>query len=205
LARRQSVLVAGAERVGWKLGVGSSEQIGGQWAIGNPTSATQLESGAEYHGEDDVALHADAEVALEVGRRVAPDADREDALAAVAGYGTALELVDLEGASHNPEKIVADNVFHRAFALSPLDHALPSDGVRGKLLVNGAVRASGPAEQDLGELVRWVAIALEAVGERLLAGDRLITGSVVQVPVATRDVVVADLGALGCVRLAVAP
>src|SRR4051812_37640877 len=113
LARRQSALIAGAERVGWKLGVGTSEQIGGQWAVGNLTSATRLEPGAEYHGEEDVALHADVEIALEVGRGVAAHADREDALAAVAGYGAALELVDLEGASHSPEKIVADNVFHR--------------------------------------------------------------------------------------------
>jgi 2-keto-4-pentenoate hydratase len=204
LARRQAALIAGAERVGWKLGLGASERIGGQRAVGNLTSATRLESRVEYLAERDVALHADAEVALEIGRDVSPDAGPEDAFAAIAGFGTALEVVDLEGADDDPEKIVADNVFHRAYALGPLDRALPPDGVWARLIINGEVRAAGPAEQDLGELVRWVAVALGAVGERLLAGDRLITGSVVQVSVTSGDVVVAELGALGRVQLAIA-
>ena len=203
-ARRQAALAAGAERVGWKLGVGASERIGGQWAVGNLTSATRLESGAEYLAGDHLALHADAEVALELAADVSGDADRDEAVTSIAGYGTALELVDLEGTDEDPEKIVADNVFHRAYALSPLDRALPPDGVRGRLIINGQVRAAGPAEQDLGELVRWAAVVLGAMGERLLAGDRLITGSVVQVAVASGDVVVADLGALGRVRLTIA-
>jgi hypothetical protein len=80
------------------------------------------------------ALHADAEVALEVG----PDG--------IAGYGAALELVDLGSPPDNPHDL----------------------------------------------------------GERLEPGDRLITGSVVQVPLGDGDRVIADLGSLGRVELAIA-
>jgi 2-keto-4-pentenoate hydratase len=43
------------------------------------------------------------------------------------------------------------------------------------------------------------------MGERLRAGDRLITGSVVQVPIARGDEVIADIGPLGRVKLTTAP
>ena len=44
---------------------------------------------------------------------------------------------------------------------------------------------------------------LGAVGERLTAGDRIITSLVVQVPLGSGDAVVADMGALGRVGLSI--
>jgi len=46
--------------------------------------------------------------------------------------------------------------------------------------------------------------ALAAVGERFEPGDRVITGSVVQVPVQPGDEVTADFGSLGQVSLRIA-
>jgi 2-keto-4-pentenoate hydratase len=46
---------------------------------------------------------------------------------------------------------------------------------------------------------------LGAGGERLRAGDRVITGSVVQLQVAPGDEVIADFGTLGRVGVTVAP
>ena len=46
---------------------------------------------------------------------------------------------------------------------------------------------------------------LATMGERLQPGDRLITGSVVQVPMRPGDRVPADLGPLGRVGLTIAP
>jgi 2-keto-4-pentenoate hydratase len=45
---------------------------------------------------------------------------------------------------------------------------------------------------------------LEAAGERLQTGDRIITGSVVQVPVAPGDEVVAEIDGIGRVGLTIA-
>lgn len=191
-------LADGAERVGWKLGVGEAERIGPGPVIGHLTSATQLESGAAYRAEGAVDLRADAEVALRLGADVPPGSDRETAGAAIAGFGAALELVDLGSPPPgDAERIVATNIWHRAFALSRLDRPPPAKGAEGRLMVNGEVRDSAPLPQDLTDLVRRVATLLGAVGERLQAGDSLITGSVVQVPVKTGDQVVADLGSLG--------
>jgi hypothetical protein len=178
--------------VGWKLGMGERERIGDGPVVGHLTSATLLEPGSEWPAGDAVALHADAELAVEIG----PDGG-------VGGYGAALELVDLDPALDEPGAIVAGNVFHRALAMGPLDHGMPPARPEGRLIVNGELRASGTFDEDLPTVLSRVAGLLETMGERLLAGDRVITGSIVQVPIERGDEVVADLGALGSVRLTV--
>jgi 2-keto-4-pentenoate hydratase len=205
LARRRATLAVGAQRVGWKVGAGDRERIGSGPVIGYLTTATQLEPGAVYPTGEAVALHADAEVGVELGRDVDPESDRATAGEAIAGFGAALELVDLGAPPDDPHGIVAANVFHRAFALGPLDRSPPTTGAQGRLIVNGEVRASAAASQDFAELVCSVATLLGAVGERLCAGDRVITGSVVQVPIDRGDEVIADIGALGHVKLTTAP
>jgi hypothetical protein len=68
LESQRMALHAGAERVGWKLGIGSRERIGDDFVVGHLTSATRLRSGATYRAGDAVTLcaDADAEVALEL-------------------------------------------------------------------------------------------------------------------------------------------
>jgi len=66
------------------------------------------------------------------------------------------------------------------------------------------VRASSDAPSELAGRIATAARILHAVGERLEPGDRVITGSVVQVPVHRGDHVVADFGALGRVELSLA-
>ena len=178
-----------ASRVGWKVGAGDRESIAGELAVGNLTSATLLEAGATYHGGG-VDLRADAEIAVELG-----DGER------IAGYGVALELVDL-GEGDDAEEVVAGNVFHRAVAFGAM-HAEPPRG-EGSLFVNGEPRAAAPVPDDVTERIAAIARLLESVGERLQRGDRIITGSVVQVPVQRGDDVVADVGELGRVELFVA-
>jgi 2-keto-4-pentenoate hydratase len=164
--------------------------------IGHLTSASRLADGAAYRG-DGGELHADAEVALAIGRDLGPDVDENEARAAIAGYGAALELVDLSQPPAEAGAIVAANVFHRAFVLTPPQPELPTDGVEGRLVVNGEVRAVAAAASDFADRVLVVARLLAAMGEGLRAGDRIITGSIVQVAVEPGDEVVADLGALG--------
>jgi 2-keto-4-pentenoate hydratase len=55
-----------------------------------------------------------------------------------------------------------------------------------------------------GETVVALGRVLEAAGERLQAGDQIITGSVVQVPLAAGDEVVAEIDGIGSVGLIVA-
>jgi 2-keto-4-pentenoate hydratase len=176
-----------AGRVGWKiaLGIGEIEELIGQEpAIGNLTSATQLEDGETYRGGG--PLHADAEVVIEVG----------------GGLGVGLELVDLTRARGAMEAVVAANVLHRAFVLGPSCAGVaPGEGA---LIVNGEVRAVAPAVVDVERTLHTVARWLDAVGEELRSGDRVFAGSVVQVPLAPGDRVVAEIAGLGRVSAVVA-
>jgi 2-keto-4-pentenoate hydratase len=148
--------------------VGEGERIGPGPVIGHLTSATQLEPGAVYRAEAAVDLRADAEVALRLGADVGPQADREAAAHAIAAYGTALELVDLGmPPPGDPERIIATNIWHRAFTLGPLDRPPPHAAAEGRLLVEGELRGSSPISQDFAELVGAVARLLGAAGERL--------------------------------------
>ena len=163
--------------------MGERERIGDGPVIGHLTSATCIKAGGFYRSVDDQALHADAEVALELGIE-----------GQIVGYGAALEIVDL-GAPDDAAVIVAANVFHRAVAFGPIHPAMTV--AQGRLIVNGQLRDSAVADGNYPAVVDRVAQLLAAVGERLLPGDRLITGSIVQVPVDPGDHVIADLGTLG--------
>jgi 2-keto-4-pentenoate hydratase len=202
--RWRAALRGGAERVGWKLGMGDGERIGDEVAIGHLTSASLLDPGATYHAGSDIDLRADAEVALQLGRAVAPDADPVAAREAIAGFGVALEVVDLGRLPDDPVSVVATNVFHRAVAFGPFRPVLSADGVGGRLVVNGRVVASAAAANDLADRVCAAARLLGAMGERLQPGDRIITGSVVQVPIKIGDQVLAEMRTLGKVQLSIA-
>lgn len=99
--------------------MGDRERIGGQGVIGYLTSETRLAPDSAYRVGDSGALHADAELMLELGSAVRGDASRDAVLAAVRGFGAALELVDLAAPPDDAETIVAGNVFHRTVAFGP--------------------------------------------------------------------------------------
>ena len=186
LARRP----AGATRVGWKFGSGDEEQIGGDHIVGHLTSATLLDDGGTYEGGGE-RLQADVELAVELG-------DRLDA----ARYGVALEICDVAG-DLGVEELAAENDYHRAVAFGRFADELPS-GLAGTLVVNGEQRARDRVRADVDATVAGIGRVLEAAGERLLPGDRIITGFVVNTPVASGDTVVAELGSLGRVALRIA-
>jgi 2-keto-4-pentenoate hydratase len=191
----RAAVQAGAERVGWKIGLGIpevEELMGAEPVLGHLTSATRLESGATWSARGAAVLRAETEVAVEVG----PDG-------AVTGLGTALELVDLARPPHGFEGIVAANVFHRAFVLGPSRTVAPGERPEARLSVNGRLRDSGRAPTDFAGTVRTVARLLALVGERLEPGDRIIAGSLTHVPVGPGDDVVVEVEGLGNLRVAI--
>ena len=201
-------LKGGASRVGWKIGLNVpeiQEKLGlREPVIGYLTSASRLESGSEYAGGDAVALRAEPEVAIEIGRDVPGNADAETARDAIVGLGAALELVDVGRPPGDAQSIIAANIFHRAFVLAPSEPAFPAEGVEARLTLNGELRAEAPAPDDFTEVVMLTARLLEAAGEHLRAGDRIIGGSLTeQVEVGPGDDLVVDLGRLGRVEVTV--
>jgi 2-keto-4-pentenoate hydratase len=177
------------DRVGWKAGFGIAgvpELIGDTPVPGHLTTATQVPPGAVFGPQEAGALHADCELVVTVG---------SDEL------GVALELVDLARNSGTMHDAVAGNVLHLAFAFGPTSAEPPGEA---RLVVNGEVRARGFARADHARTVAALSSILEAAGERLIAGDKIITGSVVQVPLARADDVVAEIDGIGRVGVTVA-
>jgi 2-keto-4-pentenoate hydratase len=201
LARRDEVLRAGARRVGWKLGMGERERLDGSIAVGHLTSATCYEDGASVALTDSGALHADVEIGVELQRPVEPDDDVEAVRAAIGSWLVALEIVDLAPVLDTPVAVIVANVFHRAVAFSPPSLALPAGPLRCAAYVDGDERESTSATADVAERLLAAARMLGRVDERIAAGDRIITGSILQVPVRLNDEVVAEVAGLGTVQL----
>ncbi len=79
------------------------------------------------------------------------------------------------------------------------------EGVHAVVEVNEERRADAAAPDDYADVVRLVARQLDSAGETLQAGDRIIAGSLTeQVPLASGDHAVVDLGPLGRLDLRVA-
>lgn len=176
-------------RVGWKAGFGITgvpELIGETPVPGHLTTATQLAPGAPFDGRGARALHADCEIVVTVGG---------DEL------GVALELVDLARQSGAMEEVVAGNVLHLAFALGPSSSEPPGEA---RLVVNREVRAQAPARADHHGTVAALGRILKAAGEHLQIGDQILTGSVVQVPLAPGDEVRAEIDGIGYVSVKMA-
>ena len=123
------------------------------------------------------------EIAVHLAHDVEGDATHDDVQAAVGGLSAAIELADVDVTPRDPEPILAGNIYHRHVLLGPVDKGrTTAEGVQGRLLRDGeeiaATDTPEAATGQLDEVVRLTAELLAASGERLRAGDVVITGSV---------------------------
>ncbi len=196
-AKRQEALAAGAIHLGWKLGVGQRESIAGDIAIGYLTTATCLRPGSTYAATgEDRALHADVELYVEFGQDVPAAAEPSAVEAGISAYGVALEIVDLSPLEDEPDEVVEENLFHRAVAFGPTVAEVARDAL-ASATINGRTAASARVAADVVAKLGRATRLLDASGARFRAGDRVITGSIVQVPVDLGDEVVAAISGVG--------
>ncbi|HET9422020.1 MAG TPA: fumarylacetoacetate hydrolase family protein [Nocardioides sp.] len=194
LARRQDELAAGAQHLGWKVGFGSPAGMAAlgidRPLVGFLTSDRLLTSGATVSLAGWTRPLFEAEVVVRLGDDIGPDATAGDALAAVDGWATAIELADLDRAPDDIEAVLAGNVYHRHVLLGELGPQRP--GPAFTVRRNG-VEVTGTSEPEeltgeLGWVLATTASTVAAAGGALLAGDVVITGSVVPpVPVAAGE------------------
>ena len=208
LERWRADLVAGAARVGWKIGLNEpavQRHLGlDGCVVGYLAPAAVLVSGASHSLAGGTRIMVEPEVVIAIGADVPAGATRGVATSAIAGLGAALEIVDLTGPFDNLEQMIAGNLFHRASVLGRTRAGPSLDGVEARLLQRDRVvhRAVVAEVLDLAAIVRLVADTLAAFGETLRAGDRIISGSVTrQLAGAPGDVASADLGSLGAVEV----
>ena len=188
LTRRREILVQGAQPIGWKVGFNVPE-LQRKLGIDAPLAGF-LTTDSLIEGEwDEYPVVVESEVAVEIG---------DDGRSIVALL-PALELADPPDLNLEIEQILAGNIFHRAVVFGP--RVETTEAGAGRILVNGEEQHSVKAE-GLERMVEAVAARLEAAGEELRSGDRIITGVLAPPHEAQAgDTVRLELEALGGVEL----
>ena len=190
LKRRGELIAAGQRPIGWKIGFGAAPMLK-QLNLTGPLVGHLMESGLVASGGA-ISLKgwtrpvAEPEVAVYMGKDLAAGADRATSMAAIAAVGPAIEMVDLVQPPSDVEAAVAGNIFQRNVVFGTRDDSRAggkADGLVAHIFRRGAESASTDNFQGtVGELiglVQHVASMLGAFGEKLSAGDVIITGSVV--------------------------
>lgn len=179
-------LAAGERRIGWKVALNTpvvQRQLGiSKPVIGYLTSGTELAPGASHSLAGGTRVSLEPEIAIRIHEDLEAGSDRAAAEAAIGAFAPAIELVDIDLPFDDLERILAANVFHRAVMLGASGAVAPRTGwsaVSARVLRNGFEEASAQADEDPAEIVSHVANLLGRVGERLRAGDTIISGSLI--------------------------
>jgi 2-keto-4-pentenoate hydratase len=193
LATRRARISAGEKALGWKVGLGAPPAME-RLKIKAPLVGFMMQKSLVPNAST-VSLAgwhkpvAEPEVAVHMAKDLLSGADRVTTVAAIAALGPAIELADLNPPPDEVEVTLAGNIFHRHVILGPPDPTRAGaklDGLVGHVFRRGALAAKQDnVEALIGEMVgivQHVAGTLAAYGERLRAGDVIITGSIVPPP-----------------------
>jgi len=189
-ALRKARLAAGEKSIGWKVGFGAPAAMArlGLKAplIGFLTDRARRAPGAAVSLAGWIKPAAEPEIAVYLSTDLRGGASRGEAAAAIAGLGPAIELANVDSPPDDVEAILARNIYQRNVVFGRCDFARAGgrlEGLLARVIRNGSETARTPDPQALtGELidiVRHVAATLAACGERLRAGEAIITGSIV--------------------------
>ncbi|HSN42207.1 MAG TPA: fumarylacetoacetate hydrolase family protein [Burkholderiales bacterium] len=190
LTRWHERLKSGEKALGWKVGFGAPaamERLKIQAPlVGFLTDQALLPSGKTVSLSGWSKPVAEPEIAVHIGKDLPGGAGRDKIKAAIAALSPAIELADLDHPPDDVEAILAGNIYQRNLILGPRDASRAGgnlDGLLARVLRNGGEAASTSDPQaltgDLLDIVQHVADMLSAFGERLRAGQIIITGSVV--------------------------
>lgn len=180
---------AGERVIGWKVGFGAPAALA-KFALRAPlvgfiVDRARLEPGAVVSLRGWVKPAAEAEVAVYLGTDVPGGAERATAQSAIAAIGPAIELADVDSAPEDVAAILAGDIYQRHVMLGARDVTRAGarlDGLVARIARDGAQVAATSDLQaltgDTIDIVRHVADMLDAQGERLAAGQFIITGSI---------------------------
>lgn len=180
----------GEKPIGWKVGFGAPAAMEKLKLtaplIGNLTDRAKLDSESKLSIAGWTKAAAEPEIAVFMGKDLPGGANRDAAKNAIAGIAPAIELADVEFPPDDVEAILKGNIYQRHVILGACDKTRARcvlEGLTAVVTRNGQEIARTPDTQeatgDLVDIVRHVADMLGAFGERLRAGQVIITGSVV--------------------------
>ena len=198
LSQRRARIAAGEKPIGWKVGLGASAAMQ-RLGITMPVVGYMMEKSVVPDGSTVSVAGwaqpvAEPEIAVTMGKDLAGGAGREAAIAAIGALGPAIELADLPAPPTDVEAVLAGNIFHRSVILGPPDKSRAGarlDGLAGLIFRRGAQVARQEDLQahvgNIVDIVAHVAGTLAAHGEKLRAGEVIITGSIVPPPAIEPD------------------
>jgi len=189
-ALRRQRLDGGDKLLGWKVRFGAPALLK-QFNTNGPlvgflTQNARVAPGSTVSLAGWAKPVAEPEVAVYIGCDVAAGTTLEAAADAIAGISPAIELADLHEPATDPERILSHDIYQRHVVLggsTPARAGGAADGLTCRIMRRGAefARTTDP-QANTGrwvEIVSHVANVLAAFGERLRAGEVIITGSVV--------------------------
>ncbi|MFN3655726.1 MAG: 2-keto-4-pentenoate hydratase [Pseudolabrys sp.] len=189
LATRRARIAAGEQPLGWKVGFGapaSLQKLGLEMPLtGYLMQKALVPSGGAVSFKGWAKPVAEPEIFVRMAHDLGPDATPDQVTASIKEIGPAIELADLDPppAPEILDKVLAGDIYQRHVILG--ERTQPGGGVRGltsRLVRRGAeaARTSDPEALTgrLVDIVAHVANTLAAFGEKLSAGDIVITGSI---------------------------
>jgi 2-keto-4-pentenoate hydratase len=190
LELRRTRLEGGDHALGWKVGFAAPAMLErlniSAPLVGFLTRNARVQSGAVVSLAGWAKPVAEPEIAVHIGKDVPAGTDDAGAAAAIAGISPAIELVDIGSPPEDPERILAGNIYQRHVVLAgdaPARAGARSDGLTCRIMRRNAEAAATRDPQAITGawigIVQHVADVLAAFGERLRAGEVIITGSVV--------------------------
>src|SRR5689334_19389290 len=187
LTDRAQRIQGGETSLGWKLGMGvpaAMAKLGTDAPlVGFLLASGRIEDGGTVPLEGWSNPKLEPEVAVHLGADLPAGASREEAEAAIAGLGAAIELVDLDPSADDPEAILAADIFQRHVLLGAPVSGAAASGASARVTRNGEEEAATAdateATGDPVDLVLHVANTVGAAGVTLRAGEVVICGSVV--------------------------
>ncbi len=206
---------AGTRRIGWKVGL-TAPAIQQQFGVHEPVFACLLaeglvQSGHAFRHDTLIAPGFENELCIVLDRDLASEATPAEVAAAVARVYPAFEITETRGdLARQLALAITDNGQQKAFVLGPPvgREALPDlAAVTVRVRVNGAEAATATGDAVLGHpynSVAWLAARLGQFGERVRAGDYIMSGSFTrQFPLVPGDRIEAAFDGIGTVTASV--
>jgi len=186
---RRTRIAAGEKPLGWKVGMGSPasmQKLGLQAPlVGYLMQKALLASGATASLKGYARPVMEPEIAVRMARDLPGGATAAAAAAAIKDIAPAIEVADLDPvpATDNLDLVLARDIFQRHVVLAGDTRTGGSvAGLTSRLIRRGAEAARTADPQaltgDLLDIVTHVANVAAAFGEKLSAGDVIITGSI---------------------------
>lgn len=206
-------VAAGGRHVGWKVGL-TSEAMQRQFQVHEPVFGFMLDdaphpSGTAFDFESLIQPGVEVELCLVLGEDlVGPGIDAAAARAAVAAVYPALEIAETRGDFTAYLSVaLAENIQQKYIVLGPETRPLPPDldlaAVQARVTMNDTEVAAASGAAVLGDplhSVAWLANKLPEYGQRLRAGQLVMSGSLTrQFALARGDRVLAHFEPLGAV------